>query len=275
MLSFRTSSMTPYISFNTQGAIIATLTGFLAPNGLWIDQARSLYVADEGNDRIVVFTPPYDGSPTILNDPPYYPVGVSVATDGTIAASNIGETHGKPGNVAFYAKGATNPTHFVSSRALTSVYFCAFDAQGNLYVDGRDAFGKTLVGMIAGGINGTTITTLSTDNTISFPGGVAVTKQGLIAIDDQGAGKQSAVYSSDPPNKDNSLGSPITTTSLVCAQDAVSFAFTPAENDLLTADAHLESANLYAYPSGNAIRSVDLPFGGQPIGAALNPPDIP
>ena len=57
---------------------------------------------------------------------------------------------------------------------------------------------------------GTTFTTLTTANSISFPGGVEVTTKGKIAIDDQlGA----AVFTYNPP-KNGSLGTPIKTTAL-------------------------------------------------------------
>lgn len=252
------------------GKRIATLTGFANPSGLATDASANLYVANEGAANILEYAPPYSRTPTTLNDPGQFPVDVAVDSHGNVAACSLGSPSFGAGSVSFYPPGSSNPTNTISSTSLREVYFCAFDANGNLYLDGLDpTYSFFIAGEIVGGISGTAITTLTTTNTILYPGGVQVTTNGQIAFMDQGPGP--AIYSYNPPVS-GSLGSPVATTPLTGANDPVSFAFDKGITDVFIADAGLVSATKYAYPAGGSpLRSHKLPAGGLPIGAAITP----
>jgi hypothetical protein len=249
---------------------IATLTGFMSPSGLATDTSGNLYVANEGAANILVYAPPYTGTPTTLNDPGQLPVDVAVDNHGNVAVCNLYSTSYGPGSVSFYAAGSTNPTSTISSALVAEIYFCAFDANGNLYLDGVDyGYYQVIAGEIAGGINGTAITALTTGNTINYPGGVQVTTGGQIAIMDQGPGP--AIYTYNPPVS-SSLGSPVATTPLGGLFDPVTFAFDKTAKYLFTADAEIDSSNKYAYPAGGSpVHTRSLPRGGLPIGVAITP----
>jgi len=129
------------------------------------------------------------------------------------------------------------------------VYFYndAFDASGNLFMDGETASGSTLVGEVSGGCAATSITTLSVANTISSPGGVQVS-HGSILIGDV---TQLAIYAYAPPSG-GSLGSPTTITTLAGAGDPVTFAIEENGKHVRTADYSANNlyAALYTYPAG-------------------------
>jgi hypothetical protein len=251
------------------GKHVGTLTGFNNPSGLATDASGNLYVANEGAANILVFAPPYNTTPTTLDDPGQYPADVAVDSQGNVAACNL-YSNSVAGNVAFYPAGSTSSTNTLSSASLGEVYFCAFDANGNLYLDGIDStYSYFVAGEVVGGINGTGIATLTTSNTILYPGGVQVTTGGQIAFMDQGPG--SAIYTYNPPVS-GSLGSPVTTTPLSGAGDPVGFAFGKPMTSVTTADAGLVAAVKYAYPAGGAaLHTKQLRRGGLPIGVATIP----
>jgi hypothetical protein len=256
--------------YNASGKQIAQLTGFSEPQGLATDAKGNLYVADTVNSRIQVYAPPYTKTPKTLSDPGQYPAGVSAFNNGQfVAVSNIISTSSGPGSVTIYKNGKAGPT--ISNSSFARVYFLAFDKTGNLYVDGSNSSGGVEVGEIANATKGgKKLVTLTYKNTIEFPGGVEVTTGGKIAIDDQ---LSFDVYSYNPPKK-GSLGSPVATTPLTGSGDPVTFAFTQTNKDLWTADASLADANEFAYPKGgSSIKSIAV--GGQPIGVAVVPAEIP
>ncbi len=179
-----------------------------------------------------------------------------------------------PGSVSFYLIGATSPTNIVSNPNFYAVYFGASDGLGNFFLDRRDANGNTLIGEVIGGIMGTAISPLTTNDKIYFAGGVQVTTKGLIAIGDQTLNE---IDSYNPPDlKTSALGNPALYTQFNTSGDRVSFAFEPKSAFLLTADSGNNAAEIYAYPAGGSpVKMTSLPGGAQIIGAAVNPPEIP
>ncbi len=254
--------------YDSRGTLVGTLTGFSGPQGLATDAAGALYVADTNDYRIQVYAPPYNAPPTTLGDGGQEPVDVAVDSSGNVAATNIMTWADGPGSVTFYAKGGTEPVNTVSSADFARIYFCAFDASGNLYLDGTDADFNTLVGEIVGGVTGSTIVSLTKGNAIGFPGGVQVTKSGLLSIDDQ-MGRTIDTYN---PPVGGSLGMPVRVTPLIGADDPVTFAIGPAGKHLFSADAGLDSADKYSFPAGGTpVQTVTFPSAGLPIGSATTP----
>ena len=255
--------------YNTSGKQLGQITGFIEPQGLAADAKGNLYVADTANSRIQIYAPPYTGTPTTLGDPGQYPVDVAVLNNGEyVAVTNIISTSGGPGSVTLYKKGKAVKT--ISSSSWARVYFNGFDAKGNLYVDGENSAGSTVVGEIAKlTTGGKTLRTLTYNGTIGFPGAVVVTTASKIAIADQVA---ATIYTYNPP-KHGSLGNPIHTTPLTGSGDAAAFAFTKNNKDLWTSDAASVDLAEFAYPAGGSpLKTFAVTGGG---GIALVPAQVP
>jgi len=255
--------------YDKTGKMLGQLTGFSQPQGLAADLKGNLYVADTNNSEIKVYAPPYTKAPKILADPGYFPAGVAVLTVGKTTYVGVSNICSAPnctqGGFIVYKNGKSKGA-FQSSN-IYRVYFCGFDAKGNLYADGQNSSGGGVYGVVPNAINNKTAYKVdSTGNTIVFPGGVQVNLQGKIAIDDQSG---AAIYTYNPP-KGGTFGSPVKTTPLSGSGDTVTFAFTSSDKDVWTADALNASSYEFAYPAGGSPVTT-ISVGGQPIGVAVVP----
>lgn len=271
--------------FNAKGKETAQLTGFSEPQGLALDSAGNLYVADTNNSRIQVYAAGFQGAPTTINDPGEFPASVAVDRKGNLGVTNILTTSDGPGSVSFFNKAGTLLTT-LSNANFAKVIFDAFDEKGNLYIDGTNASGAFAAGEVVGGVSGKAITILATGNSVGYPGGIAIPSAHKIAFDDQ---QNLAVFTYNAPVQ-GSLGMPIATTPLTGAGDPISFAFTRRNKGIWVADAArglsngstastpgepppkvlVSSADKYQYPTGGT-SSKDILFqhGAQPDGIVL------
>jgi hypothetical protein len=217
------------------------------PQGLTTDAAQNLYVANVGLSNVIVYAKPYTSIKTTLNDAGENTEDVAVGKTGLVGVTNYLTSSLMPGSVSFFSKNATQPCSTVHDPNWTYFFNDAFDASGNLFIDGQTAGGATLVGEVSGGCKATSITTLSVGNTISYPGGVQVS-DGNILIGD--VAKQ-AIYTYAPPSG-GSLGSPTVVTTLAGAELPVTFTIEENDKHVRTADAAADTlyAALYTYPKG-------------------------
>jgi hypothetical protein len=218
------------------------------------------YVADSGNHRVVVFT---DNCSTvrILNDEPYTPIDVAVASDGTVAVTNLCESSycsGSP-NIAFFAPKSTNITRL--AKGLMSEYlYGAFDAKGDFYNDGY--LGSTPeVGVVPR--NSTTDEATGISG-IASPGGLEVAKDGSINILDttcpciqiyEGSAHSGTV-------KMSGVTTPLT------------FAFDKKNKRVWLTDVTSQTVDELRYPKGGKILYQYSGFS-EPIGVAIIPPAAP
>jgi hypothetical protein len=220
------------------------------PAGLTTDGAQNLYVANLGFSNVIVYAKPYTSIKSTLNDAGEETQDVAVAKTGLVGVTNYLTNSLTPGSVTLFAKNATQPCATVADPNWVYFFNDAFDASGNLFIDGLTAAGTTLVGEVSGGCKATSITTLSVGNTISWPGGVAVSG-GNILIGDV---NEQAIYSYAPPSG-GSLGSPTAVTTLAGAEAPVTFAIEENAKRVRTADAAADTlyAALYTYPKGTYV----------------------
>jgi hypothetical protein len=252
--------------FNASGTQLAELTGFESPDGIASDIRGDLFVADSNNQRIVAYAAGLHGSPLYLDEPGLHPSGVDSFENGKIvAAANFGSGC-MAGSVSFFIDGVLTKT--ISSPALASAYFCAFDAVGNLYVDGRNSDDVPVIGEIARGVHGTTFTPLTTTNTFDSAVSIQVTTSGKIAVLDQ----VGAIYTYNPPVS-GSLGAPISTT-ILTSTNSVGFALTKNLRSVYASDYRHGAIDESAFPAGGSLLS-SIAMAGSPIGVAVIPTEFP
>jgi hypothetical protein len=256
--------------YNTSGKLLGQIAGLSEPQGITSDGKANLYVADTADSDIKIYALPYESAPKVLSDPGEYPVGVCVTYDGQfVAVANVISTTDGPGSILIFKNGKAKRK--IVNSGLERAYSCAFDATGNLFVDGENASGQVVIGEIADATKGgKKLEMLKYAATLGFPGGIEVTTDDKIAILDQAS---PTIYTFNQPVK-GSLGSPIATTVLTGSSDSVTFAFTKSNKDLWIADAGSTGVAEFAYPAGgNPVKS--FYEGGEPIGIALVPAEKP
>jgi hypothetical protein len=130
-----TADVTVYQYDNGTPALEGTLTGFVMPAGECTDRAHVFIVDEIGK----IYQYRHGGKQPVatLDDQYGQPYGCSVdPNSGDLAVTNVAGASG-PGNVVIYPKGSGNPVEYSDSN-LSYPFFCGYDFNGNLYVDGQD-----------------------------------------------------------------------------------------------------------------------------------------
>lgn len=146
--------------------LVGTLTGFTFPEGLCVDKAQNVWVADWGAADLVEYA--HGGTTPIkrLSFPYGNPISCSVdRTTGNLAVTNNSVDPG----VYVYANASGTPTHYTDRNILTYVDL-AYDDLGNLFVDG-DGAGLSLPFVLTelpGG--GTTLESIALNKPITIAG---------------------------------------------------------------------------------------------------------
>lgn len=218
------------------------------------------YVADYGNQRVVVFT---DTCQTVqvLDDAGYFPTDVAVAHDGTVAVTNLcaAPSCSGGGNISFYARGSTKVTRVVTG-LMSQYYYGDFDSHGNFYNDGLSG-SAVEVGVVPHGSKTDKATGISG---IKFPGGIQIAHNGTINIDDQTCACIQIYKGS------HNVG----TVSLPGVTKPVTFALDRSNKHLWVTDVSSKTVDEFAYPRGGKILYQFTGFY-QPIGVGVEPPDKP
>jgi hypothetical protein len=267
--------------YGARGRRNALLTaGLNQPAGIATDSAEKLYVANCGDSNVLIYPKPYTAVATTLQESNECPNGVAVSNAGIVAVFNSPPLSGGVGNVAIYAKGATSPCATVKNPNLEIPRYGAFDASGNLFVDGFNSSGTTFVGEVSGGCRATTIAALVTANTIVQASSVQ-TRNGSVLIMDLSAGSvgqllNPAIYTYAAPSG-GSLGSPKTTTRLTNGLETMVFTLAPGGNTIWAAHTGIGAGGIeYTYPRGRLLKAFDiLNPTFQPTGIAVNPAYAP
>ena len=257
--------------FDAKGRLQTRLEkGISAPMGLATDSAGNLYVANSQDANVLVYSQPYKSVSLTLKEPGRYPLDVAVSKAGLVGVMNPTAPSG-PGNVTFYKKGSASACTNVSDANWNEMSFGAFDASGNLFVDGVDRDGNPLVGEVSGGCAATSVTTLSVGNTMSGVAGVQVVHGNILILNQNYATFTPEIYTYAPPSG-GSLGSPIATTKLSAGIEMESFAMTRDDRDLWIAHSDVANGRIeYTYPGGRFVKSFNEPGLVTAYGIAVNP----
>jgi hypothetical protein len=94
--------------------------GFL--QGLVLDRKNDIVVADECNDAVRFYPPPYQDESAELTDGLVTPTGLAYASDGSLFVGNQFLTNSNTGNVVVYGPGGTTPDRTISTGITGQVF---------------------------------------------------------------------------------------------------------------------------------------------------------
>ncbi|MGA2759092.1 MAG: hypothetical protein ABSF08_02070 [Candidatus Cybelea sp.] len=228
------------------GKKAGALTKLQDPAGLCSDAAGDVWVVDSASFTIAEYAHGGTKPEATLSDAgSENPLGCSVdPTTGDLAVANVGTASGG-GSLSIYTGAKGTPKKFQDSD-LTYFYFCGYDDEGNLFVDGlNNSYGFVLAELPNGSGK---LQTINLNGAVAFPGGVQWDGS-YVAIGDQYyQGKHtSAIYQ---VSVSGSAGTVQGTTTLTDTCDVLQFAI--ASNTVVAPDDCSTSARYYGYPAGGS-----------------------
>ena len=126
-----------YVYSYPRGALVQTLAGFKSPVRDCSDASGNVYITNTESEEILKFAHNGDKPIATFGDPGYLPWDCSVdPTTGTLAATAYGLSRSNTGSVAIFA--GAGPPKIYHARGVQAYLFCAYDRQGDLFVDGLD-----------------------------------------------------------------------------------------------------------------------------------------
>jgi hypothetical protein len=159
------------------GTFVGKLTGFNGPAGACVDKAQNVWITDQGSKQIVEYAHGGVTPTAILTDPGQNPISCAVdPKSGNLAVTNqTGYDH--QGTVAIYEHASGSPQLYNDSRNIYWFYYCAYDASGDLFVDGTQfpysfPVGQFQYAELPEGTSTFTNLTLQPSKTIKWAGGI-------------------------------------------------------------------------------------------------------
>jgi hypothetical protein len=235
------------------GTRVGSLYNLSSPAGLCTDSSGRVWVVVSGSSKIVRF--PHGekkATASITNSAAQNLLGCAVdPATGNLAVTDLG-TLKSSGAVWVYANASGKPKEY-QNQHLTEFYFAAYDNKGNLFVDGVDSkYHFQLAELPAGG---TSLSVISLNKTVQFPGGLQWDGKYLAVDDQKYQGKNdSAVYQIAVSGSGGSVAG---TTALAGSCDVAGIALGSAgqksrlaANELVAPDACQNDAKFYPYPGG-------------------------
>jgi hypothetical protein len=113
--------------------LLGQIGGLSAAAGLYVDRRHRLWVANSGNDQVLVFDRGATSPSETLSDPQQRPFDAAVCPNGTVYVSNYYSFQTGFGSISVYAKGSTSPTGSLSDPNEFENYFVTCDAKGNVF----------------------------------------------------------------------------------------------------------------------------------------------
>lgn len=121
------------------GKLVGTLTGFRTPEGLCSDAAGDVYVIDTPAVTVTKFAHGGRKPLQVLHVFGYFPQACSVdPTSGDLAVADYaGNPSLGPGAITIFSNGKGMGKSY-QDPGINEYFFCAYDAKGNLYLDGTN-----------------------------------------------------------------------------------------------------------------------------------------
>lgn len=237
-------------------ALLRTITkGISGPNGMAVDSAGNLFVANVDNATLEEFGPHSDSPIKVYRTSFHNPLTLAVGNNGTLYAVNYNSIG--HGSSIFEFRGGS-PTPAVQMHFPGGLEGLAVDDHGNLYAGYNTSSGRIL--------RFTANSTIGRDLgiTLGFTGGVAIDNRGNLVACDQ-TGHLIDVFA---PGK--------TTPSKVITQglaDPYQITFSRDFTRLYVADSVFRTVNVYSYPNGQLVTQIQR--SNAAFGVAVDPIGAP
>ena len=250
------------------GKPLGTLTGFDEPNGLCVDGKGDLFVADTYHARLVEYAHGSAKPKAILKNDGYLPIGCAVdPKTNNLAVTNYSSNSYFPqGTVSIFKEGRGKPTEYT---ALTETFFCTYDDNGDLFIDGNNFSGTPTLAELADGSD--SVQGISLNVQVGWSGGLQWDGKEL-AMGDQFADK---FETSEPyPNVVYSIqisglsGTVTQTAPLITAGDVIEFWLDGST--IAGADGQNEDVGYWSYPQGGKPTGKLTYSFYEPVSAAIS-----
>src|SRR5215469_4652198 len=114
--------------------VAGSITGLSLPNGVGVDSAGNVYIANFGAQNVPVYA---KGSTTLvrtLDDSGHFPIDVKVDSDGTVYVANNQDANSASGSVSVYAPGSTTISRVIKDPTFGNPTGIAVDEHHELIV---------------------------------------------------------------------------------------------------------------------------------------------
>jgi hypothetical protein len=158
-----------------EGHLVGKLTGFAQPYGECTDNSGNVFITNFNGSNIFEYRHGSVTPKAVISDSGEHPAGCSVdPTTGNLAVNNSYTVSNEAGSISLYRYNSHHrwgtPTIY-SDSSFFYMYFCGFDASGNLFVDGYTDYGGSFILAVLPAGSGT-FRNLSLDQIIEVPGGI-------------------------------------------------------------------------------------------------------
>lgn len=257
-----------------QDKLAGTLTGLEGPDGLCADKKGDVWIvnnnlSDYGEDAVEY---KHGGTKPIatLEIDAGFAVTCSVdPTTGNLAATTIESYGSGPGSVAIFAHAKGSPKLYYTIPDMETMYFCAYDDKGNLFVDGEKGLeggGFEFAELPKGKTKFTNIALKGA--TINYPGSVGCDGK-YVTVGDQeypytDERDQSAIYQT------TGAGGKIVGVTVLTGSDDVE-EYVIDGKTVIGPDVYFNDVGFYKYPAGGKpTKTFKSEYLNGPHGAALS-----
>ena|ERR1700722_5713227 len=261
-----------YVYSYPKGKLKGTLTDVDNPQGMCVDKAGDVWVTDNsGTTGLTEFAHGGTAPIATLSDSGYFPDGCAIdPTTGNLAVTSLCTypNCGQGGDLAIYKNASGTPTTY-SDPAIRDYYFCGYDDNGNLFLDGATFHGTTQVDELPS--DSGNLTEISVKFiTIAYPGGVQWDGKDLAIGDQAYEGSQAGVIYRIKVK--GSVGKPFGETILNAETSQVNIGQFWIDGKNVVAANFASPAGIWKYPAGGnptKLFTGEAPYG--PIGAVVSP----